>query len=163
MFTQILTTLDGSEYSERALGYARDLASVSGARVALLTVVPTRTSRLDETDADGLEGRKVRAFDYLEEKAQALREAGVAEVTVNVRFGQPSTTIAELAGELHADLIVMSTHGAGADELLGIGSVALKVLMVASCPVLMVRVNTPEPPRNLAEERWQWEGGANVG
>ena len=30
-------------------------------------------------------------------------------------------------------------------------------------PGLMVRINKPEPPQSAAEERWQAEGGANVG
>jgi hypothetical protein len=57
----------------------------------------------------------------------------------------------------------MSTQGLGADDRYGLGSVALQVLMTAHCPVFMTRINRPEPPRTLAEERWQGEGGANVG
>jgi hypothetical protein len=35
--------------------------------------------------------------------------------------------------------------------------------MTAPCPVFMVRINRPEPPRNADEERWQEEGGGHVG
>ena len=163
MFTQILTTLDGSEYGERALGYARDLALPAGARIALLTVVPTGTSPLETADAEATRTRSARALAYLEERAQVLREAGVVEVAAEVRTGQPAAVITEVARELHADLIVMSTQGLGADGRYTVGSVALKVLMTAHCPIFMVRINKPEPPKDVEEERWQGEGGANVG
>jgi nucleotide-binding universal stress UspA family protein len=126
-------------------------------------VVPTGTHPLEIADAEASRIRNARALAYLEEKAQALREAGVAQVAAHVRTGQPAAVITEVARELHADLIIMSTQGLGADGRYTVGSVALKVLMTAPCPIFMVRINKPEPPKNPEEERWQWEGGANVG
>lgn len=163
MFRRILTPLDGSEYGERALAYARDLAQTSGARVHLLSVVLTGDSPVVPLDRKLDEVRRVRWAVYLEGHAATLREAGVAEVMTDVRFGEPAIAIADAARELRADLIVMTTQGLGADARSGLGGVALKVLMTAPCPVLMVRINRPEPPRTLAEEQWQAEGGRNVG
>ncbi len=163
MFKQILTTLDGSEYSERALRYAGELATMAGAQIALLSVVQVASSTFETVDEDAARIRGAQALAYLEEKAQTLRDGGIPDVTTHVRFGQPALAITELARELHADLIAMSTQGLGADGHYTVGSVALKVLMSAPCPVLLVRINKPEPPKNVAEERWQSEGGANVG
>ena len=163
MFTQILTTLDGSEYAERALTYTRDLAKIADARVSLLAVVPTVHSAGAPVATEPDELRAKAAREYLEEKAEALRGDGVPDVTILVRFGDPAHLITEAARELDADLIVMSTQGVGADGCYALGSVALKVLMTAPCPIFMVRINKPEPPRSVAEERWQGEGGANVG
>lgn len=163
MFTQILVPLDGSEYAERALVYARDLATNAGARVSLVSVLTAVKSPVGPAPDEPEEHRGRPWLTYLEERAEAVRGEGVAEVSTQVRFGEPARMITELARELHADLIVMSTEGLGADGRYALGSVALKVLMTAPCPVLMVRINRPESPRTPAEERWQTEGGANVG
>lgn len=163
MFTQILVPLDGSAYGERALLYAQDLAAIAGARVSLVAVVVSVDSPIVPVPEQPEEHRGRAWLAYLEEKAQALRDAGVSEVAPYVRFGEPARQITELAREQDADLIVMSTEGLGADGRYALGSVALKVLMTAPCPVFMVRINRPQPPRTPAEERWQAEGGANVG
>lgn len=164
MFNHILVTLDGSEYGERALPYTRDLAKAVGGRVSLLSVVLTATDWPVAPGSEEPDENRGRLWlNYLDKQAEALRQAGVSEVTTSVRFGEPARLIAEVAREQQADLIVMSTQGQGADEHYVLGSVALKVLMTAPCPVFMVRINKPEPPRTVAEERWQAEGGANVG
>lgn len=158
MFRQILTTLDGSEYAERALNYTRDLARIADAHVKLLMVV----SATDPSNATN-DSRGRAALAYLEREAIILREAGISEVETQVMFGEPAQLITEAAREQQADLIVMSTQGLGADGRYAVGSVALQVLMTAPCPVFLVRINKPEPPRTAAEERWQAEGGRNVG
>ncbi len=152
MFETILVTLDGSEYSERALGYAQQLAALTGAQVVVLSVV-------HETDDQ-------KAIDttrrYLEAQCETLRSDGISSVSVAVRHGDPAEQISEAARELEADLVVLSTSGAGAGERFELGRVALKVLSTAPCPVFTVRINRPAPPRSLEEEQWQDEGGGNV-
>ncbi len=140
MFRQILVPLDGSEYSERALGYATDLAKATGAAVRLLAVVlrpevpgEPRVERLDEQSRE-------RAERYLDAHAARVRANGVAAVTTEVRLGEAASAIADTAGERSADLVVMSTHGLGARGRYALGSVAMKVLMSAPCPVFMVRI-----------------------
>ncbi len=163
MFAQILVTLDGSEDAERALNYVRALATIEHAQVVLLTIVPAARSAGALAEAAPDERRGAVALAYLEERANALHSTGVTDVTTQVRFGEPARLIVEAARGLAADLIVMSTQGLGADGSYSLGGVALKVLMSAPCPVFLVRINKPEPPRSGAEERWQAEGGANVG
>lgn len=162
MFDHILVTLDGSPYGERALTYAQAVTR-SDARVTLLTVIPPTESPLEPEDPTSSERRAGLCREYLEQHAQALHDTGIGDVTVEVRSGSPARTITEVARELAVDLIVMSTQGFGADTDYGLGSVAARVLASAPCPVLMVRVSRPAPPQNADEERWQAEGGANVG
>jgi nucleotide-binding universal stress UspA family protein len=163
MFSHILVTLDGSAYSERALAYVLDLAEPAQARVTLLAVV-TSGDGLREADAGDREAARVRTHrTYLEGHAAALRNLGIADVTIEVRTGLAATTITQTALELGAGLIMMSTQGLGAEQEQALGSVALKVLSSASCPVFMVRIERPQPPQTPAEETWQSEGGGNVG
>jgi nucleotide-binding universal stress UspA family protein len=66
---------------------------------------------------------------------------GVAAPTVEVHLdaGDAAEKIVEHAGRLDADLIVLGTHGRTGLKRLLIGSVAEKVVRLASCPVLVVR------------------------
>ncbi len=156
MFSHILIPLDGSAYGERVLAYAADLAQLGAGRVTLLTVIPSDGSTSDEAEV-------LRCNAYLDEHAGALRSAGIAQVEVQVRAGVVAASIAEAARELGVDLIAMSTQGLSAKSDEGLGSVASTVLISAPCPLFMVRIRRPEPPKGVAEERWQSEGGANVG
>ena len=137
MFKHILVPLDGSEQAERALAYARELVQATGARLTLLTVILRfqhslpRIEHLEETS------RRL-ALDYLEPVAEKL-PAGV-RCDLRVTFGEPAEAITTLARDENVDLIVMSTHGTGATGRDALGSVALKVLRTAPCPVTMVRI-----------------------
>jgi nucleotide-binding universal stress UspA family protein len=157
MFNNILVPLDGSDYGERVLAYVADLAQIAGARVTLLNVVAS------DGPLAGDEQEIARCRAYLDEHAKTLADLGVGTVEVDVRSGVVAAAIAEAARVLEVDLIAMSTQGLSAESDEGLGSVASQVLVSAPCPVFMVRIRRPEPPRGVAEERWQSEGGANVG
>lgn len=162
MFKHILVTLDGSPYGERALSYVVDLAALAQARVTLLMIATEGPSPLHPSDTT--EDARAKVYrTYLDGHATRLREGGLTDVVAEVRSGPAARTIAEVARELQADLIAMSTQGVSAETDQGLGSVASEVLMLAPCPVFMVRIHRPAPPRGPAEERWQSEGGANVG
>ena len=155
MFKHIVTTLDGSEHAERALNYARDLAAATGAHLSLLSVLPPA--------GPSDEGRERRCLAYLREQGKALSDGGIGSVTAHAVFGDPADAINRFAQSEGADLLVMTTRGLGTDERNVVGSIALKVLTIAPCPIVMIRIEPVAPPRTPAEERWQHEGGANVG
>jgi nucleotide-binding universal stress UspA family protein len=60
-------------------------------------------------------------------------------VAVEVAVGPPAETIVRVAGELAADLVVMSTHGRTGLQHVLLGSVAEKVVRLAPCAVLTVK------------------------
>jgi nucleotide-binding universal stress UspA family protein len=137
---------------------------LSGARLHLLSVVLPSDPPSVPPVAAPAEDHRQRWLAYLEQHAETLRREGADEVAVDVRSGDdPAATIAAFAEEVDSGLIVMSTQGNGAGDRYRLGSVAASVLDTAPCPVFMVRIQRPEPPRTRAEERWQGEGGANVG
>ena len=141
MFSHLLVPLDGSEYALRALTQAEELAKLSDARLTLLGVLLRDTGpealhveRLDEQSRDRL------ASELSALAEQVKSRTGLTQVDVEVRLGQPAHEITDYAGANGVDLILMSTHGLGATGRYALGSVALKVLMTADCPVFMVRI-----------------------
>ncbi len=71
--------------------------------------------------------------------AQKKLDAAGRFHTTHIHVGQPAEVIAKVAGELACDLIVMGTHGRGGVAGLVTGSVANRVLFLATCPVLLVK------------------------
>jgi len=144
MFQAILVPLDGSDYSEQALSTGVDLSKLSGARLILLTVVlaykDAHVPPVERLDAQA----RNRAAAYLAPFVERARAASV-EVKAEVAHGEPAGEIIQAARQEGADLIVMSTHGMGATGRHALGSVALKVLQGADCPVLMVRIPEGNP------------------
>jgi nucleotide-binding universal stress UspA family protein len=149
MLKHIVIPLDGSTYSEKALSYGVEMATQAGASVSLVVVVPSyETMNWPGARLPG--GRELEehhrklAQDYLDKQVRALTEAGVSEVRGVLRCGDIRHEINDYAQLNNADLIVVSTHGlstgAHGDVTERVmGSTALKILMSASCPVLLVR------------------------
>lgn len=71
--------------------------------------------------------------------AKFLSGANAAAVKTIIREGDPGLMIADYADEVHADLIVMPSHGYHGVKRLLLGSVAERVLRHANCPVLVLR------------------------
>ncbi len=153
MYKQILVPLDGSELAEHVLPHVCDLAECSGAQVVLLRV-PGEPA-FDYLVPDGQVIVELRhdiedaAKIYMEQVADELRERGI-RVRTRVQWGMPVyQVILEVASELGADLVALSTHGRSGIARLVIGSVADQVVRHAPLPVLLVH---PEVPRVARQE-----------
>ena len=67
--------------------------------------------------------------------------------TAEVERGATASKILEAAERVGADLLVMATHGRAGLDAFWEGSVAPQVLTQAKAPVLLLRVEGPEPLR----------------
>lgn len=148
MFTHLLVPLDGSEYALRALKYSEDLAKATGARLTLLGVL-LRPERPDAMHVEKLDEQSRRQLQSdLDSLVQQVKErSALSEVDAEVRLGEPAHQITGYAKAEGVDLVVMSTHGLGATGRYALGSVALKVLMTAECPVFMARIPSHGAPQ----------------
>src|SRR5215211_1800857 len=109
MLKAIVTPLDGSALSERALVYTTVLARGTQGRVVLVRAVFARTlPGVDPTEAQVSVRRDAEA--YLDAIAERLRMGGI-EAESHVYYDDAAEAILDAARVQHADLIVMSTHG----------------------------------------------------
>lgn len=160
-FTHILVPTDFSETANRAVRSALEEATVHHAQVTLLHILPAHTStdvyfvtgapqHLSGVD-QALTGRlgpatpspsSVVRHDHTEEALSHLRDlvppAFEGAWDVDVAAGPPAETIVRVAQSRGVDLIVMGTHGRTGLRHVFMGSVAEKVVRLASCPVLTV-------------------------
>ena len=138
MFNNILLAVDGSEYSLRALGYARSLAVNYKASLWLVHVFSHTSDLLGYQDFEKLYAKRKSAGQAILDDALAkLRDADF-EVHAELVEGSDAEAILTLAEKHEADLIVMGTRGFGAVKGLLVGSVSRKVIHLATCPVMVV-------------------------
>jgi nucleotide-binding universal stress UspA family protein len=78
--------------------------------------------------------------EYLEgASAKARGRAPDVRVTAHIRVGRVSLAVQELAKELEADLLMLTTHGRGAFKRSWLGSVADQLLRRVEQPLLLLR------------------------
>jgi nucleotide-binding universal stress UspA family protein len=172
-FKHVLVPTDFSEPGNYAVRYAMEEATLHGAKVTLLHVQQSSSAGTDIYYVSGPVGSGLEAgYDVVaggrlgtgpvaeptvvrrdlgEEALTRLRDlvAGSfqGEWAVEIAEGRPADAIVRLAQERHVDLIVMATHGRTGLEHVLIGSVAEKVVRLAPCPVLTVKLApTQDPP-----------------
>ena len=157
----VLAAVDFSEGSREALRHAKALAAERGVALHVVHVVDWPTSPppyLVDVGLPALPDLLARAEADLD--AFVAEEPGLDVVTsVRLRVGSLAAYIlVEVAEEIGAGLIVISTHGRTGMNRLLMGSVAERIVRTAPCPVLTVR---PEGPGLLA--RAAGEGVEAVG
>jgi nucleotide-binding universal stress UspA family protein len=136
MMKRIVLAYDESDAAKRALERAAELTKAFGAELIVTSIAPIMTNigrsggPVDPTDppSQHIEELK-RAQSYLEEQG----------VTADylAGLGHPAETIAELAKEREADLIVVGHHHSAISRLLG-QSVSDSVAHKVRCDVLLV-------------------------
>jgi nucleotide-binding universal stress UspA family protein len=145
MFKRILVPLDGSGRAERALPIAARLARASGGSIFLVRVLSTEPASLPTAPAKPTplqtigQADRTLAESYLTGVAESDFLSGIP-VQTDVPAGLVSPSILSAAGDRHADLIVICSHGyTGVRHWWMLGSVAAKVARFAQVPVLILR------------------------
>ncbi|PRP91061.1 Stress response protein NhaX [Enhygromyxa salina] len=145
--TRILTAVDWSENSARALMLAARLYEEQDGLLSVLHVidspyVPYMRAFAHERDAsESLDQLRDEQFERLTSfVAKNLGEAGAEAdaVTQAVVFGDPAVTIASQATTLLAELIVVGTHGSSNLSRFLLGSTAEKLVTAARSDILVV-------------------------
>lgn len=143
MFTSILWPVDGSSHSLALLQRVIDLASLSHAKVVILSIAEPRLFRGSDAKAqhDGavVEAEHVQvAKRHVEKLQHAIRQAGLVCEDVVTVSPLPSAEIVKTAVRLDCDLIVMATRGNfGVLDTLLSPSCTQEVIAISQVPVLV--------------------------
>lgn len=140
---KLLIAVDGSAHARRAIEAAARLEPLTvGLDVVLVHVrdVPLHAEQYPTVDAQSLEFVLQHQQSALLEEARAQASAaGLKQVATQAEVGLAAQEIARAATELGADMILIGTHGRGAIGGLLLGSVAQRVVHLATVPVLLVK------------------------
>ena len=138
MFKNILLAVDGSEYSHKAIEYAKSLTERYGANLWLVHVFSHTSDLLGYQDFEKLYAKRKSAGQAIIDEAQKLLGSTTFIVHGELLEGSEAEAILTVAENHQADLIVMGTRGFGAVKGLLVGSVSRKVIHLATCPVMVV-------------------------
>ena len=143
---KILVPTDFSEYSDKALQKALDIAKEEGSEILFFHVIHDdfQTCVVDYCfTVNEIEAIKSRMFKAATENMQKQLDkfplSKEVKVSMEVRNGVPYHEILKLQEEKGADLIVISSHGRSAITTFLMGNVTSRVLKRAKCEVLLVK------------------------
>jgi nucleotide-binding universal stress UspA family protein len=149
MYKRILVPLDGSLRAERALPVAAHLAR-AGSGEAILTWVVTEPTYLRREEAQPptaeavLAGERETAIRSLKDVAQRLALAGVT-TQMEVRVAPTvAPALLDMIQTVHADLVIICSHGRTGFQRWTLGSVAQKIARHATVPTLVLRADGPD-------------------
>jgi nucleotide-binding universal stress UspA family protein len=157
---KILLAVDGSRYSEAAIGLFRALKIGRKAEATILTVIPEHVFLGGHTLVDFLgrstalktqlrKAEEERALGLLAKLSKTLATQGL-KVETMIRRGSPADEIIKTCQNIGADLALVGLKGTSdAPEFL-LGSVAHKVIKYAPCSVLVAKKETEAINRVLA-------------
>ncbi len=142
---QILVPTDFSEYSDKALKEAIDIARQHSSTIHLLHVISIVQQCavdycMDNSVVAELEKQSTeRAKKMMTDETDKFPESKTITIIPEVRKGTPYEEILKNQKEKNIDLIVIASHGTTGLLHYFIGSVAERVTKGAKCPVLLVR------------------------
>jgi nucleotide-binding universal stress UspA family protein len=137
----MLVCVDRSRRSEASLPFVFAIAHTFGSSVTLVHVMPQ-----PRPDEGALRASDVLDWEILRREAgvdlarlQQETTIGVGQpVQIRLEQGRPAERIVDLARELAADLIVLSTHQENGATAYQLGSTVQRVLGLARCSVFIV-------------------------
>ena len=158
--TKILLASDSSDTAAHAMDLAVELCEQTGSQLHLVYVgEDAYSATLISSEAADLEGvaredpalieqlqqqSDQMARRMLDTEVQKVREAGGTVAQAHLRMGKADIEIVELAKEIDAGLLILSSRGSGIIKRALIGSVSDSVVRHAHCPVTVVRQDKDE-------------------
>lgn len=140
---RIVFASDFSAASRPALASAIELARALKAEIllthAVVPIVPADGMYAAYVDWGTLEkATREAAQTQIDRLAARVRQRGI-RVSTSLTLGNAADEIVRIAKARKAGLIVMGTHGRSGLSRFVMGSVAMRVMSSASCPVVTVR------------------------
>lgn len=134
----IMVPLDGSNYSERALPLAYELAAEWDANILLIQVVaPPPTPAVPYSalpiEWEGLEDEREMASRYLSRIAN-----GAPNVRTQIRVGAVTSQLLKAVNDQDITDVVMASHGRTGLARMIVGSVADELIHQLRCPVIVI-------------------------
>jgi nucleotide-binding universal stress UspA family protein len=142
----VLVAVDFSETSKNAIVYGQNLARAFGARLHVFHVADVISTSAAQFYPEGPGDPEAKAIELATKRLRSyLVSQDAVDAGVEVRVAPDAAeAIVDHAKEIHADLIVLGTHGRTGMSRFFMGSVAEHVVRRADQPVLVVRPSEHE-------------------
>ena len=144
MYSKILVPMDGAEVTAAMLEQIVILTRACGARLFLLTVGCPLPAVLP--DANEVQLTLTFQAEASLEKIREYFTAQGLEVTTTVCLGEPAQAILDFAERQQVDLIVMHSRDGAGTPWPFLGSVAAKVVVASTIPVMVYHATAATRP-----------------
>lgn len=148
---KVVTPIDFSDNSKLIAQSAAYMAGKFGAEMHLIYIVQNFEDysgffvpqmSLPNLEGELLEGAESKMKSFCDNISDFCTEVGVSKLESKVFMGDVGERIVDYANEIEAELVIMGTHGYKGLEKIMFGSVADKVVRMATCPVLTINPYT---------------------
>ncbi len=136
---KVLTAIDGSEHSMKAVSRAVELAEKEGAEITLMSVAYFSKSDFDDMPPNIQEKLEKQAKDALSSAKAIFDGKGIKVKTILETGVVPANNIIRRAKEDKFDMILMGRTGLTGIERAMTGSTAAKVVAHAPCSVGIIQ------------------------
>ena len=147
MLQKILVPLDGSSGAEIALPFAEEIATKSAAGLTLVTATGTEPQDLEPLYRSYLE----RTREKVQTQLTGYPAGSYVKLDTRVLKGSPADEILHYAEEAKTDLIVMASRGSTSHGPWLLGSIAHRVTVASTKPVLIVK--KPATPEAIEQRK----------
>ncbi|MGI0056877.1 MAG: universal stress protein, partial [Nitrosarchaeum sp.] len=134
----ILVAVDGSMSAKKAFEKSLFLSQKCNSKLDIVHVIPCEFGGDSATVFELLSELKIKGEKVLEECKKEAAKNNIS-VELMIESGDPAQIIIEITKNKNYDLIIIGTRGKSVFQELLLGSVALKVMHHARCPVMVVR------------------------
>lgn len=138
-YKSILIPFDSSESSKKALTRACELSEIDAAEITVLYVIPRYEEMIDFFKSSSIKRSLFKEAERIIDKAKEIAFEHGLLIKTAIEEGHAGDKIIEIAERLKNDLIVMGSYGWKGINKAIMGSTAERVIINASCPILVVR------------------------
>jgi nucleotide-binding universal stress UspA family protein len=139
---RITVATDGSASANRAIDAAARLAKATASELIILSIggdmSGAQLRRLADAEGDLSGALETTVSDILDRARKRALRCGVAEVKLQVGWGDPAEAIIDAVRRRKTDILVVGRRGRGRLSGLLLGSVSQKLASLAPCNVLVI-------------------------
>ena len=138
-YKSILVPFDGSEFSKKALNRACELSKIDDSLITALYVIPRYEEMVEFFRSESIKKSLLREAQKITDEAKGTASSHGVSIKTEIQEGHAGDEIIKTADRLENDLIVMGSYGFRGVNKAIMGSTAERVIINASCPILIVR------------------------
>ncbi|MDH3444303.1 MAG: universal stress protein [Deltaproteobacteria bacterium] len=130
----VVIALDGSEFAEKIIPFAVEMAKSLAAGLKLIQALPVKSPQPPsplQKQSDLVESS------YLHRQAREIKEAFGVEAQWDVLHGDPADAICDHVVGMPGTMLAMTSHGRGAIQRALLGSVVSSCIRHVVCPLLL--------------------------
>ncbi|MBI4824985.1 MAG: universal stress protein [Nitrospirae bacterium] len=138
-YKSILVPFDGSPSAQKALERACHLSKIDNAEIKILYVIPRYEEMVEFFKSSSIKTSLFQEAQKIIDTAKGIASKLGAPARDEIQEGNAAEKIMEASKKLKNGLVVMGSYGYTGINKAIMGSTAERVIMTASCPVLVVR------------------------